>query len=120
MSLLQLPNVPGLSFPLNENRNPAVLSLTFGDSYTQECQDGISGEKTTDVVATWTKLNRFQKDQLDQFFDERGGVERFYYTMPGASAYHVYTCPEWELTELGFNNWTLTSKWKRTPNTDAG
>ncbi len=120
MSLLPVPSGPKISFPINENRNPAVLSLMFGDSYTQECQDGISGEKTTDVSVTWTKLTRFEKDVIDAFLDERGGVERFYYTMPGASAYHVYTCAEWELTEINFNNWTITAKWKRTPNTDAG
>jgi phage-related protein len=115
MSVLPLPPVPGLDFPVAAARTPALLGLRFGDSYRQECQDGIFGEKQTDVSVIWSKLTTQHKVIIDSFLRERGGYQSFSYSMPRSITVHTYICKTWKCTEIAFNNWTISASWSRVP-----
>ncbi len=115
-----------LPFPANargpdalpQTRAPAILGLRFGDGYRQECQDGISGEKVTQVQVSWSKLTTPEKIVIDLFFEERSG-DRFYYTLPGDTEPMVYICKTWTPTVTAFGVWNIEATWDRVPDTDG-
>lgn len=72
----------------------------FGDGYTQRSKDGLN---TIDKKYTfnWNVLTPAQVDEIEAFFEARGGYEAFFYTPPRESVPVKFICIEWS---RGYSN----------------
>jgi phage-related protein len=113
MTLPTFPATPGPAFPVASQRNPLIITNTFGDGYMQEVHDGPNAGDIATTTLKWELLTRADKDALEAFLETNGGAGRFKLTPPGESVQHVYNCSKWTWMEVEFNNWSLTASLTR-------
>lgn len=117
--LKYLPEVNGVDMPLPADTTPVVLGVRFGDGYRQECQDGVAAETAGVLPVAWKNLSTPAKLIIDNFLEERGGVGRIAYAIPGSGETRAYICRQWQVSERAFNVWDITATFIRTPDTDG-
>ena len=87
-----------LNYPAKLTREPALLSVQFGDGYRQDAGDGINTN-----LETWnlqaSNLPEFVGIAIDAFLLDKGGYTSFTWTAPqtGATA-KDYICKKWNIS----------------------
>lgn len=113
MSLSTFTWVPDWS-PSGEE-SPRVLSVGFGDGYSQEIGDGIN----TNLPKWELKFSNRSKAEYDAilaFLRARNGVEQFIFTAPGESVAQHWLCKTWNPSPWnGGNNHSLTATFEARP-----
>lgn len=80
-------STPVLYPPKNPDQNPDItktanlLIQQFGDNYVQASPKGIN-HVSNQLSVSWSLLTKVEADQLETFFDERGGYQTFWYALP--------------------------------------
>lgn len=82
------------STPIEISVTPRVLVAQFGDGYEQRTGDGINTMRET-VNLRWESIRATVASTIIAFFEARGGVEPFYYTLPGGGVQKKYICVNW-------------------------
>lgn len=94
-------------------RKPRTRVVQFGDGYMQRSKDGINHDlrshtlkfKDTDSVI----------NDIDQFLEDRAGIESFYYSYKGQPL-RLYVCEEWSRVDLDFNSSEISAIFKEVVN----
>ena len=86
--------------------SPRVLSVSFGDGYSQSVPDGIN---TMPLVRSVAFSNRDATEiaAIDTFLRNQAGVKWFWYTHPGKAAIKV-KCAKWRAVEVAPGLGTLS------------
>ncbi len=98
----------------NEEVNPRLQTLDFGDGYTQVVVDGLNASLLT-VTYTWDVLPRATCEQMLAWLRAHVGAI-FYWTLPGSvdGPQKFYTPNEgWKRTKSGPMTDTLTINFKQ-------
>ena len=69
------------SLPINETREPKILSAEYGDGYIERTPDGLNADRKN-YTLRWDVLTRFQRIILSSFFEYHEGVHYFYWVHP--------------------------------------
>jgi len=85
--------IPDRSF--TSNTKPRVRRVKFGDAYEQRLRDGLN---TVEKKWSLSFVNRTNTDinDLIEFFDDKGGVDYFYWTPPGTSTQYKVIAADWK------------------------
>lgn len=94
---------------LAKRARPRVTRIPMGDGYTQRIADGTN-HMIYEVQATWDTLTTAQADNIEAFFEARGGYEAFDYTIPGAADPIRWSCQEWERGKDDWGKDTFTAR----------
>jgi phage-related protein len=97
----------GLSVSTKAN----VKRLSFGDGYSQRTPEGLN-HISREISLSWPVLTNSEALALESFFVSQGGVNMFYYTLPGEASAKKWTCAEWEKTYLDGPYFSFTAKLK--------
>lgn len=108
--------MPPDSAPLDpgakRSNKPKVLVAEFGDGFSQRARDGINHNPWSRSFS-WTNLTKEEKDYIDQFFEDRGGVESFYYQKHDEAAPRVYICTDWDVVDVAYDIYTVSANFKQ-------
>ena len=82
-----------------------VKVIRYGGGHAVYLRHGIAGSDERWAVH-WAGLTQDQALQLQQFFEDRKGIESFLWTPPYGDDAQKFLCPEWAATPLqgGFQN----------------
>lgn len=94
------------SYPVKGRRSPKVLTVPFGDGYSERVRYGIN-TNPAQVTLTWVNITTAERDAIVEFLEARGGHEAFVYQPPGFSAAVKWVCPNWDDDLTDPNNWTV-------------
>ena len=108
---------------LAKNSNPKVKVARFGDGYEQRAAKGINHIEESYRV-TMKNRERTVADDIVKFFDDKGGVSSFDFTVPDAngstndsSGNPVTTikvvCSTWSLQYANANHYNVSAQFKR-------
>ena len=89
-----------------------VNSVELGDGYSVDSPDGINTLLAEPITLPWKSITEAQADALDAFFQERNGVGRFRYAVPGLGATRLFKCTEWTRTPKKGGRVSYTAKIK--------
>jgi phage-related protein len=112
MAFPVFPASPGPVFPVTFEREPVVLSASFGDGYGQSVVDGISGRDTGVLNLSWDLLTEAEKDVFEAFLSEHGGVGNFTYAVPGYDTY-TFRCDSWSAVFVAHDVWGFRATFNR-------
>jgi phage-related protein len=90
------------SSPVDIAVQPRVLVARFGDGYEQRTGDGLNS-LVENVTLRWDHIRATEADPIINFFEARGGIESFFYTLPGGSVPKKYRCVSWQRTRMEAN-----------------
>jgi phage-related protein len=90
---------------------PALLSVAFGDGYTQSSPKGINHIADTMSVA-WSLLSLEEVTVMDAFFRERGGYQSFWYALPSCGLWQ-WKAPRWKRGGRGNVFWGFSASLAR-------
>jgi phage-related protein len=103
------PRAPSIG--LVEEVSPRVISVVFGDGYSQDCPDGINTVLAT-MPVTWNRLAKEEADAIFDFFRALAGVERFTYRIPGETRERLWVCRSWRRTWLPGGKFSIAAQWQ--------
>lgn len=86
---------PSKSFSVSTK--PRIIKSQFGDGYSQRYVDGINNI-TKEWSVSFNSKDLNTAGQIENFFEERKGVEGFKWTPPGDTLTYSVVCPEWNRT----------------------
>lgn len=72
-------------------KQPNVLSISFGDGYSQRAAQGINNNPAK-FDWSWSGLDQTDADAIFNFFEARAGHEAFYYTPPFEITARKFIC----------------------------
>jgi phage-related protein len=82
---------------LARKRTYQVRLAAFGDGYSQRVAAGLNSE--SDMLSIkWSYLAPDVAQELEDFFDARGGWEAFLWQSPHDANAHKWLCSEWTRT----------------------
>jgi phage-related protein len=76
------------SFGLEDQREPRIRVLQFGDGYMQRTRDGINHDQES-MTWKWENLTFAEYSSIWGFFVARGGDQAFLYTVPWGTTGNV-------------------------------
>lgn len=79
------------------SRKLRILTVEFGDGYTQETRDGLNHIRKS-ITLEWKVLLPADLATIDTFFTTQGGDTPFYYTPSDESTPIKWTCKDWSDT----------------------
>jgi len=103
----------GPAYPIDFDRQPKVLSASFGDGFAQDVVDGFNGAEALSLNITFSNATNQDHDKIEAFLTGLGGAGRFLYTAPYASKPLVFVCQKWRWTLVTVNNWTFSATFER-------
>lgn len=77
------------SFPLEDDREPRIRRIPYGDGYTSRVRDGINHQPGKETWE-WENLTFAEYMAIWEFFAERGGDQAFLYAVPWGSSTYWY------------------------------
>jgi phage-related protein len=83
-----------------------LLSVDFGDGYTQEMPDGINFLKR-EVSLTWEALTIVQAAALETFMEGKGGYIPFLYALSNDTV-RQWKCKDWSRKRQNPDSFTAT------------
>jgi phage-related protein len=99
-----------------------ILQADFGDGYSQPTPDGLNHIRRV-LTLQWDGLDWFERDQIIDFLECRGGTEPFIFRMPEQCPWYIepkevqakfaYTCADWSDTALDGGFYTINATFKR-------
>lgn len=100
-------------FPLEDQREPKVNKVEFGDGYSQRSRDGINHDLEK-VTVKWEGLSAAEFQPIWDFFEDRGGDEAFSYAIPWlpGDPEKTYVCPRYSRLKKDANNFDITCEWE--------
>jgi phage-related protein len=75
----------------------SILTADFGEGYTQPTPNGLNHIRQT-VALRWDALTMDQRNTIDSFLSDRGGVQSFWFQPFGSKQADKWTCTEWDST----------------------
>lgn len=78
----------------NEDVQPNVSNIKFGDGYTQRLKKGINTMPSMWIV-NFQNRSETEATEVFNFFVARGGTEYFEWTPPGQSIAKKFVCQKW-------------------------
>lgn len=103
------PSAPRLSIA----KKAAVRRAEFEGGYSQRSGAGPN-PVSSGVKLTFTRLQPFERDEIDAFLTARAGKESFRYQVPGMPDPLLWTCAEWEVKpERSKVLWTVTASFQQ-------
>lgn len=90
------------------------MTVKFGDGYQQETEDGINSRDVGTHDLQWDLLTTDEKDVFEAFLTERGGSGPFLYTIPTSGKTYTFMCPQWQITLVNHDDWSLSATFVRT------
>lgn len=97
--------------PLTQPKRARVRSVSFGDGYSQDYQDGINNIDET-LNLSFTLRQKTEIDAIDAFLTDKAGYVVFDFTGPSGVT-KQYTCQEWTPVYNHDGNCSLTCTFKR-------
>ena len=106
------PRAPSVG--LSEQMQPRVISVPFGDGYSQDSADGIN-TLLAKVSLSWNSLSKDDAATICDFFIARGGVERITYTLPDEATARLWKCTGWTKSRPRRERYTVSAQFQETP-----
>jgi phage-related protein len=94
-----------------ETHEPRIRAVRFGDGYEQRAPDGLNPDLVT-WSFTFEHRSKADVDEMNAFFQERGGVLPFYCYDPDGTNPRIYVCPRWTRKPSSGVWWTLTATFR--------
>lgn len=82
---------------VNTPRKPRVREVQFGDGYAQRSKDGLNNNPRSHSLKFDGEDD--EMDALEQFLEDRAGVESFYYAHKYGPK-RLYVCQEWNRDDI--------------------
>ena len=111
MALQTLPFYPTYSTRPKGTVKARVLSVAFGDGYSQRAADGIN-TTLANWDCTWV-LDATDGQTLLNFFDTHGGHTPFNWAPPRSQVAYTYLCAEWAEEAVGNVAIVITGKFEQ-------
>lgn len=108
----ELPMLP--DWGMKRSTEPRVETISFGENYEQRIGRGINRTPKT-LTLSFNNRRREPLEALEKFFEELGGVGKFSYAHLGGPSKTYVTLGKFEVTEVGYNRYTLTVTVKEVP-----
>lgn len=88
---------------------PKVLSIQFGDGYTQDLQDGINNTLLK-IDLTFSNRKYAEYSAILHFLHSRNGSEKFYFVPPAPYAISKkFVCLKWTPTQNFYDDYTISA-----------
>mgnify|MGYP001188565944 FL=1 len=112
-------NVPEFIWTPSYNQSaeisPRVLTVRFGDGYTQRTPDGINNN-LLNLDLTFENRSEKEATAIAHFLNVRRGAEAFAYTPPSPYATQkLFICKSFSSTFVFNDNFTVSAKFEETP-----
>lgn len=95
------------------SRKPRTRVVQFGDGYAQRSKDGINNDLRSHTLK-FKDADSVIND-IDQFLEDRAGVESFYYSYKGQPL-RLYVCEEWSRVDLDFQSSEISATFREVVN----
>ena len=105
------PSAPNPTYGTIKNSAPNIRIAQFGDGFQQRSTFGIN-QNLKEYNFTWSNISESDSDLIEDFLDDRAGVENFDYTPVGESASKKMICRQWNKTIPYLNRATITAKFE--------
>ena len=102
------PSAPNPTYGTRKNSAPNIRIAQFGDGYQQRSTFGIN-QNLKIYQFTWQNISESDSDIIEDFLDDRAGVENFDYTPAGESSSKKMICTSWDKTIPYLNRATITA-----------
>jgi phage-related protein len=103
----------GPSYPVDVKYQPRLLTVQFGDGYTQQTPDGINYMLRTFTV-TWEILTNAERTLINNFLIGQGGYQSFNWITPDGDTALV-KCAQWTSSANNPGTWALTATFQEVP-----
>lgn len=88
------PATPAPSQSTSAAVKPRVVTMSFGDGYSQRMAEGINNTPSVYAVQ-WTRIVEADRVTFNNFLLARAGVEAFSWTPPNVGAPLKFICKDW-------------------------
>ena len=102
------PTTVNPSYGTSKKSKPKIRIAEFGSGYSQRSSFGIN-QNLKVYQFTWQNITETQSDEIEDFLDQRAGVESFTYTPAGESAAKNFICRDWNKTIPYLNRATINA-----------
>ena len=102
--------VPDFTAELNYQGKAQVMK--FGDGYGQRITMGLRAQAESWRL-NFEQRSNAERDQIRAYLRGAKGSTAFYWTDPRSGVSGRYTCPEWSIDYVGYNNSTIQATFKR-------
>ena len=91
---------------------PRVRRVQFGSGYSQRARFGINNDPKVWTLS-WENRSSAQANDIEQFFEDRGGFESFSWSPPDETTTYKWICVEWQKTMPYSNLFNITATFQQ-------
>ena len=100
-------------YGLQEDSEPKVRRVSFGDGYEQRLSFGLNQDPKTWPV-TWSNITTAEADQIKVFLNARAqDSQSFNWTPPDTATAYKWFCEKWSRRLTAFNRWTVNATFRQ-------
>ncbi len=81
----------------SKKAQPNVRSIQFGSGYSQRATFGIN-QDPKEWTLSWQNRNAADTNAIEDFLEDRGGVESFSWSPPDETNTYKWVCQDWTKT----------------------